>query len=184
MFKLVKSALFAAALGASSVASAAVLYTDTVTAFSGGGYLSIGQSISWLHDITDSGYAPGAPIESVTLSVLLTDDQSDCVRVFGANLCQPAESGVVNPDGFFNVMLFAQTSGSTTVSTTQGPFAQITTALQNDGKLGVTVTSLVGDFYVSRSDLSATSVPVPGVLALLGIGLVGVGAASRGRRVS
>jgi hypothetical protein len=54
--------------------------------------------------------------------------------------------------------------------------------LNTQGSLTVTVSSLLGDFYVGTSSLTArgySQVPEPGTIALLGLGLLGVGLGRR-----
>jgi len=134
------------------------------------------DSHSYEHDITDNGFTLGSAL-SGTLAINIYDDSHDTAWVFWTKV-QLLEGGLVIVEDFDG-----DTGGVTsgTSDFTNDLEIEALAALNADGMLDVTVRSLLGDFWVGNSVLKVLTadVPEPGTLALLGLGLAGLGAARR-----
>ena len=134
----------------------------------------IGAPITYTHDLTDNtpAFTPFQDlILSYTLDIRLYDDRDLWFEV--AHINQPGLLG----DGFYNFSWSSQTFGWSLEGLIK---------LNTQGKLDVTVTSWLGDFYLDWSELNACGfdnapVPEPGTMVLLGAGLLGLGIYSRRR---
>ncbi|NND39384.1 MAG: PEP-CTERM sorting domain-containing protein, partial [Pseudomonadales bacterium] len=132
-------------------------------------------SHSYFHDLNDDGFELGSAV-SGTLEISVTDDNDRS----GELVLFTVEDFDFDSGGY--------SFGSAFVG---GLEVNALGALNADGKLDVTVTSLWGDFYVgdsiltvytnddggTNSSASTVSVPEPGVLTLLGLGVIGLGLA-------
>lgn len=141
------------------------MITDTVYQ---NAYVGWYGSHSYSHDITDNGFVPGSDLAvSGDISIKVTDDSRwDWFEVVVFTIEQfDLDTGGFTLGGSFSNSLEVEALA----------------ALNSDGMLDVTVTSLSGDFYVGKSILNVVTeaVPEPGTLALLGLGLAGLGAARR-----
>jgi hypothetical protein len=141
------------------------MITDTVYQSQ---YVNWFQSYSYSHDITDNGFVPGSDLAvSGDISIKVTDDSRwDWFELI-----------------VFTIEDFDLDSGGFTLGSSFNNSLEVEAlaALNADGMLDVTITSLSGDFYVGKSILNVVTeaVPEPGTLALLGLGLAGLGAARR-----
>ena len=159
----------------SSVASAGLI-TDTV---SQNAYLGLWESHSYSHNINDDGFSLGSAI-SGTLEIDIYDDNIGTTIPGGClgRFCLP---DINLPDGFETVLFTIETFDLDTGDITFGDFdgnleVNALAALNSDGYLDVTVTSLLGDFYLGDSRLSVTTTDVaePGIVSLLGLGVAGL----------
>ena len=128
------------------------------------------STVSFVHDITDNGFSLLDTITSATVAVHLTEQV-----VTGPN----------NETYQFTIGVAAQTFGCSSGNCVPNPGVTDTIILnvpsladlQADGKIGVTVQALTGNFLFADSVLTAevtpfvARVPVPSSLFLLGFGL-------------
>lgn len=175
-----KSTLAGLALCAVSSAASAAPWTQTID-FNPDIY--IGPAQTWTHDLTTVGFDPLSDvITNFKLTVNLTDDDSDPNGFFGSG---KLEAAFANAPGLLADIVWLPTSsigsGSSLVSSLLG-----LVDLNANGQLTITLSSTLGDFLLQSSVLSAdgydapsTKVPEPGILALAGLGLLGVGLSRR-----
>ena len=146
-------------------------WVDTID-FNPDKYIPSHGSFSYTHDIRDNGYTPLVdPIFGYSLSVDLYDDGD-----------QNSEIALVEVPNLFGQgnQVFFDLSGAEFGGWSLAGYLELTFTDLYD----MTVASLRGDFYLGSSTLTVRgddrhSVPEPGALALLGLGLLGVGLASR-----
>lgn len=170
----IKSVLAAALLAGSFSAHAVpVTWVDTID-FTPDRYIAPNSSYSYTHNILDNGYNPGVDyIYGYSLSVNLYDDGDRDLDV-----------ALIDVPGLLGDTVFFNLSGVEYGGWSLEGLAQLTFT----GTYGVTITSLIGDFFLGSSTLTvrgeenSRSVPEPGTLGLLGLGLLGVGAGMRKKK--
>jgi hypothetical protein len=163
-------------LGLSFAANASpMIWTDSID-FKPAELVTLKNPVSFVHDITDAasgGFVVGSDtVSSYELVLDLFDDWDRAVEV--AFIAQP---GLLGDSVYFDL------SG-----TEYGGWSLLGQwQIQSEGRLSVTVASLLGDFYIGGSELvvagNRRAVPEPGTLALLGGALIAIGMMRRRRLI-
>jgi hypothetical protein len=166
--------IFAGILLASTAANA-IPIVDTIDQNI---FLQTGDVYSYTHNLLDDGFNLGSAT-SGTIAVQLFDDADAAWEVI-----------LIAVDKFdFDTDSFSiSTSASSFDSALE---INALAAVNSTGMLDITIASLWGDFYIGQSVLTVNaidqlvstaevnSVPEPGILGMLGLGLIGVGIARR-----
>ena len=155
-------------------------WADDLTVGSGV-YIGSGDSYTYTHNVNDNGFRPLTDwITGFHLSLNLADDAND--RFWDPELAYVNLPGPLSDRLVGNFGLSGEEFGGWSVL---GLFE-----LNTLGTLTVTISSIVGDFNLVGSRLTATglanvpaSVPEPGALGLLGIGLMGIALSMRRRKL-
>lgn len=173
----IKSLLAGVALTVASFGASAAVWTQTID-FNPDVYVP--PTYSWTHDLTTAGFNAATDlVTGFTLNVRIKDDSNSFFDFF--------EIAFADLPGLLGDRTWFSPIGNNTA----GPSVEGLLSLNGNGLLSVSVGSIAGDFLIDKSSLTATGmsdvrsqVPEPGVLALVGIGLLGMGIARRHRRVA
>ncbi|WP_372656496.1 PEP-CTERM sorting domain-containing protein [Hydrogenophaga sp.] len=176
MMKL-KSLLAGVAFAVVSVAASATPWTQTID-FNPDVYIS-NNTYSWTHDLTTDGFNPGSDlITNFNLSVTIKDERDSIFSSW--------EWAAIDLPGVFDDAIWFSPIGSNNAGGNDF-FGYL--QLNTSGLLSVSLSSVLGDFLLDKSTLTASGfdgnknqIPEPGILALLGLGLAGMAVLRRRTR--
>lgn len=131
------------------------------------------QAASWTHNLNNTSFTLGSA-QSATLSIEFWDDENRFFRD-GLEFASIIVGTIDFRDGSFIYVPTKDWMGSLGLNSLA--------SLNTTGLLDVTVWSTLGDFYIGNSTLNVTtaSVPEPGTVMLLLLGLLGLAAARKTR---
>lgn len=141
-------------------------------------FMQTGDSYSYTHNLLDDGFNLGTAT-SGNIEVQFSDDADSAWEVI-----------------LIVIDKFDFDTGGLSISASANSFSNelevnALAEVNSSGMLDITIASLWGDFYIGQSVLTVeaigqsvstsdvSSVPEPGILGMLGIGLLGIGAARR-----
>jgi hypothetical protein len=157
-------ALLAALLVIAPALSHAYTWDDTMD-FNPNPKVTPFKSYTFSHDITDNGFVVGSDlVTGYDLTINLVNDKNTLLDVVT----------IVTPDFWTGGLLFNWKYDSLTAS------YEGVSAINSDGKLEVTISSILGSFFLDSSvlhawgDQATANVPEPTSVALLAAGLLGI----------
>jgi hypothetical protein len=138
--------------------------------------------ISYVHDITDNGFTLGDTINSATLNIFLTDPGGSEVVKITVSLGQTAQTQTDLNIGSTATETLVLSAPSIADLQADGLLDVRVEVQQNGGPVSSFVfdrSELSVDFTVADAvvdaDVNVSAVPVPGTLALFGLGFAGLG---------
>jgi hypothetical protein len=165
-----------AVIGLGSTAQAGYIPATWTDHVDGGVTLNRGDSITYTHDISDGFNIDSDLVHDFLLSISLYDDEQE--------KWYDIEAAFVDIPGWLGDAPVWKLGNDAYQGWSLAGLAE----LNLFGSLTVSITSVVGDFVFGGSDLFArgqtdVSVPEPATLGLLGMGLLGIAAGNRRRKV-